>query len=95
MSLRPFPIKSAVVDKADYLTSDWAQWDTGLRDAVNQTPGNSTPVVFADLPVGVTGMMRVVTDSPVNTWGTAVVIGGGAFTVTVHWNGSNWTVSAV
>jgi hypothetical protein len=91
----PVPVKSIVLEKSGLLTYILSQWLTGLRAAVNRTPGNSTPVLFADLPIGVPGMLQVVTDSTVNTWGTAVVIGGGAFTVTVHWNGTQWTVAAV
>jgi hypothetical protein len=94
MAVTPVPVKSTVLEKSGLFTYVLSQWLTGLRAAVNQTPGNSTPVLFADLPVGVTGMLQVVTDSTVNTWGAAVA-GGGAFTVTAHYNGTNWTVAAV
>jgi len=95
VGVTPAPTKEEVLDAKNLLKWRWVQWLVGLIAAVNQTPGNSTPVLFADLPVGVTGMLRVVTDSTVNTWGTAIVVGGGAFTVTAHYNGTQWTVSAV
>jgi hypothetical protein len=72
----------------------WSQWLTGLLTALNLTPGNSTPTTFAKLPVGVEGMLLVVTDSTVNTWGS-VIAGGGAHRVLGYFNGSQWTVAAV
>jgi hypothetical protein len=72
----------------------WSQWMNALRRAVNITPGNAVPVLFANLPTPVPGMLQVVTDSTTNVWGAAVTIGGGLLTVTVHWNGTAWTVAA-
>lgn len=90
--LTPFP-KDTPPLEGHLLHYIWSQWLTGLRTAVNGTPGNSTPVKFADLPMPVAGMLFVVTDSTVNTWGS-VVTGGGALTVGVFYNGSQWTVMA-
>lgn len=94
--LTPYPARSPVVDKVGrYVTQPhWSQWLTQLRNAVNNTPGNSVPVAFADLPTPVAGMIFVVTDSMVNTWGS-VVTGGGGFTVGAFFNGTNWTVMAI
>lgn len=47
---------------------------------------------FAGLPSPPSqGMIRAVTDSSVNTWGTTIT-GGGANNVIAYYNGSNWTV---
>lgn len=47
---------------------------------------------FATLPaIPALGMFGVVTDSNTNTWGASVA-GGGADTVLVWYNGTNWTV---
>jgi hypothetical protein len=54
----------------------------------------TVPVTFANLPVVPTeGMVYVITDSSVNTWGT-VIAGGGANRVLAYYNGANWTVAA-
>lgn len=68
-------------------------WFTTLVKALNNTPGNSRPVLFANLPVPVPGQMAVVTDSMVNTWGTTIT-GGGGMTVGAFYNGTVWTVMA-
>lgn len=53
---------------------------------------SGTPTTFASLPSPPSnGMIRAVTDSSVNTWGTTIT-GGGANHVIAHYNGSNWTV---
>lgn len=50
---------------------------------------------FATLPASpTTGQTAVVTDSTVNTWGTAITVGGGAIPVLAFFNGTNWTVAA-
>lgn len=38
------------------------------------------------------GQEAVITDATVNTWGALITVGGGALTVRVWWNGTNWTV---
>jgi hypothetical protein len=92
MALTPFPSKTSWQDGASVLIGViWSQWMNALRAAVNSTPGNSTPVLFVNLPQPVTGMIVVVTDSMTNTWG-AIVTGGGLLTVAAFYNGSNWTV---
>jgi hypothetical protein len=49
---------------------------------------------FAALPAApVEGMIAVVGDASVNTWGT-VIAGGGAFRVLAYYNGVAWTVAA-
>lgn len=56
-----------------------------------------TPVAFASLPTcnsGATGTHRWITDSTVNTWGSAVTVGGGSDSVGVACDGSSWTVYA-
>jgi hypothetical protein len=90
--ITPFPQLTAPLE-GHLLSYPWGQWFTGLRAAINSTPGNSVPVTFANLPQPVTGMIAVVTDSTVNTWG-AVVAGGGANLVGAFYNGTNWTVCA-
>jgi hypothetical protein len=57
------------------------------------TPLVGTPFVFSALPAGVEGMLAVVSDSSVNTWGTAIA-GGGANRVLAYYNGTAWTVAA-
>lgn len=48
---------------------------------------------FATLPASpFVGETAVVTDATVNTWGTAVTIGGGSDIVLVWWNSAAWTV---
>jgi hypothetical protein len=92
MALTPVPRLSRWHDVLVGMIGDvWSQWMNALRAAVNLTPGNSLPVLVADLPQPVTGMMIVVTDSTTNTWG-AIVTGGGLLTVAAFYNGSNWTV---
>lgn len=51
-------------------------------------------VTFANLPAApVEGMLAVVSDASVNTWGTAIA-GGGANRVLAYYNGAAWTVAA-
>ncbi len=50
-----------------------------------------TPVAFASLPTGVTGMLACINNSTTATWG-ATIAGGGANTVIGFFNGTNWTV---
>ena len=93
--LTPFPKETPVTEPKTFLVNfRWSQWLTALRTALNMTPGNSTPVLFADLPMPVAGMVFVVTDSTVQTWG-APIAGGGGFTVGAFYNGTNWTVCAI
>jgi hypothetical protein len=56
-----------------------------------------SPRTFSQIgsPVGNVGSVRYITDSPVNTWGTAVTVGGGPNKVLVWANGTNWTVMGV
>jgi hypothetical protein len=89
----PFPILEPEVGKDGKITVNWAQWTNGLRNAVNQTPGNSLPFTFATLPVPVEGMFLTVSDSTTDVWG-AVITGGGILRVGAYYNGSNWTVAA-
>ena len=50
---------------------------------------------FATLPASpFVGETAVVTDATVNTWGTAVTVGGGGDKVLAFFNGTNWTVAA-
>lgn len=51
-------------------------------------------VTFAGLPVGVVGMVAVVSDSNTQVWG-ATVAGGGAFKVLAFYNGTVWTVAGI
>jgi hypothetical protein len=90
--ITPFPNATPPLE-GHLLHYVWAQWLTGLRTAVNGTPGNTVPVLFAQLPQPVTGMMQVVTDSTVNTWGS-IITGGGTNRVGAFWNGTHWTVMA-
>lgn len=51
-------------------------------------------VVFSALPAApVEGMLAVVSDASVATWGTAIA-GGGANRVLAYYNGTAWTVAA-
>lgn len=51
-----------------------------------------TPVLFADLPIPpAKGMLACVTDST-SFVPSAIVVGGGAFSVLCWHNGTNWTV---
>lgn len=51
---------------------------------------------FATLPGSpFLGQTVVVTDSTVNTWGTAITVGGGLITVLAWWNGTAWTVVGI
>jgi hypothetical protein len=53
-------------------------------------------MTYANLPVyPVLGQRVVISDSTVNTWGTAVAVGSGADVVTAQWNGSAWTVIGI
>ncbi len=70
------------------------QWFTVAVQAINNTPGNSIPVLFENLPVPAIGQIATITDSPSDVWGTSVTIGGGALTVGLFWNGTNWTICA-
>jgi hypothetical protein len=61
----------------------------------SNVPLRLLPTTFAGLPGTPTeGMTAVVTDSTVDTWGTAVAAGGGALRVAVYYNGTAWTVMA-
>lgn len=62
----------------------------------NPAPYIPQSYTFATLPATPTlGRFAVVTDSTVNTWGTAVTVGGGAITVLVWFNGVQWSVIGV
>jgi len=50
------------------------------------------PVNFASLPAPAEGMLAAVTDSTVNTFGTAITVGGGTYNVLAFYNGTNWVV---
>jgi hypothetical protein len=41
------------------------------------------------------GWFANIIDSPVNTWGTAITVGGGSFNVLARFNGVNWTVVGI
>jgi hypothetical protein len=59
--------------------------------ALNITGGLKTSgYTVATLPTGVTGLIVYVTDALAPTYNTTV-IGGGAITIPVFYNGSNWT----
>lgn len=51
----------------------------------------TTPVAFASLPTGAAGMIATINDSNTDVWG-ATAAGGGALTVMIFFNGTNWTV---
>ena len=52
--------------------------------------------VFASaIPAAILGQLAIITDSPVNTWGAAVTVGGGGFTVLCWFNGSQFTVVGI
>lgn len=92
MPLTPFPRLTSWQDGAHVLIGEvWSQWINALRTAVGITPGNSQPLIVAELPVPVPGMIFVVTDATTNVWG-ATVVGGGALTVAAFYNGTHWTV---
>jgi hypothetical protein len=55
---------------------------------------NPSAFDYRNLTPGV-GSFAVFTDSPVNTWGAAITIGGGTFTVLAFFNGTDWTVAAI
>lgn len=64
------------------------------RSLQKQNAPISAPYAFATLPnPAIEGMMAVVGDSTVNTWGT-VIVGGGANRVLAYYNGTAWTVAA-
>lgn len=61
----------------------------GGADVPIKTPST----IFSTLPgTPTTGMLMVITDSSVNTWGS-VVAGGGSKVVLCFYNGSDWTVA--
>jgi hypothetical protein len=79
-----------------HIIENWrllAQSVSALADHLNNAVGYQlTPVTFANLPSSPkTGMVVWVSDSTVNTWGTAIA-GGGTFTVLASYNGTAWTV---
>lgn len=58
---------------------------------------NGLPVTFSQLSSctsSIEGSQVPITDSTVNTWGTAITIGGGSTHVLAYCDGSNWTVMA-
>jgi hypothetical protein len=71
-----------------------------LTDAGTMTPPayafpfvSAKQYAFANLPGSpILGELVVVTDSTVNTWGTAITVGGGALFVLAWYNGAAWTV---
>jgi hypothetical protein len=73
-----------------------AQALDSLADHIANSTGYAlTPVTFANLPASPTrGMLAVITNSTVNTWGSTVA-GGGANVVLCWYNGTNWTVIGV
>jgi hypothetical protein len=63
-----------------------------LIRAFYEALGEGSAVTVADLPASATvGARRVVTDASATTF-NSVVAGGGANTVPVVWNGSDWTI---
>ena len=53
----------------------------------------ATAVTYANRPITpVEGMIVAMTDSTVNTWGSAITVGGGANHVLAYYNGTNWKV---
>jgi hypothetical protein len=53
-------------------------------------------VLFANLPATPAfGMLAIITDSTVNTWGTPITVGGGTYTALSWYNGTDWTVGMV
>lgn len=51
--------------------------------------------IFSMLPTPVRGMRAVITDSPVNTWGTNITAGSGGNVVLSWYNGTHWTVLGI
>lgn len=90
-----FPVISDSTANRRYLTGQLAQISQTLT-ALNASI-NTNQTTFAALPapsVLLTGNVRCVTDSTVNTWG-ATVAGGGTNTVLCWCNGTHWTVIGV
>lgn len=50
---------------------------------------------FSTLPTPVAGLQVIISDSTVNTWGTAITTGGGTDVVLAWYNGSQWSVLGV
>jgi hypothetical protein len=91
MSLTPFPAQVPWSDTNPWKglpSQTFKQYLSAIDAQVRKIP-----VTFSQLPaaVGNLGMTFVVTDSNTNVWGAAVA-GGGANTVLVWSNGTNWTV---
>jgi hypothetical protein len=89
LSARP----AAIVWGGLYITSDSGamyRYNGSTWDGVNLFPQS---YLFAALPgaPGI-GQMAVVVDSTVNTWGTAITVGGGTDKVLAWFNGSAWSV---
>jgi hypothetical protein len=71
-----------------------AQSVFALAEHIDQSTGyNLTPVTFADLPTRIgKGTIVCMTDSTVNTWGSAITVGGGTNTVLAFYDGTKWKV---
>lgn len=82
------PIQSAApVQAGDILT------DNGMGNNPSFQPLGAASYTYATLPASpAIGQMVVVTDSTVNTWGTAITMGGGTDVVLAWWNGAAWDV---
>lgn len=61
----------------------------------NNNPIASQGVFATAIPVAFLGQLAIITDSTVNTWGAAVTVGGGAFTVLCWFNGTQFTVIGI
>jgi len=74
------------------LTDDGSGMPPGFKFPFTSLPQYK----YANLPGSPTlGQCVCVTDSTVNTWGTFIVIGGGAYRVGAWWNSMQWSVFAI
>lgn len=90
----------------DWVPPTNAEAKTGLQfqNCTGNSDGlNNLNRTFASLPGGASSNANVpltkgavfdIVDSPTATWGANVTTGGGSNEVTVHYNGTNWTVGA-
>ena len=92
-------VQGSTGGKIQFYSHTWGQVilqinDTGssvFSGSVSAVSLITTPVAFASLPAGVTGMRAFVNNALAPVFGAAVA-GGGAVTVPVYYNGATWNV---
>lgn len=76
-----------------YFATDTGFWYEDTGSAWQQLIPVPAQYTYSTLPGSpILGQTVVVTDSTVNTWGTAITVGGGTDKVLAWYNGTAWTV---